>query len=92
LEEHVASVVRVEEKKQHGAGSKQLFVSRFILLSCLYYFSTMEMDTRAFETTVVFQLTTWHYIPADKTFHNHCCENLISYNVWMLNFVDRNQR
>jgi hypothetical protein len=27
------------------------------------------------------QRTTWHYIPDDRTLHNHCCEN-ISYFFW----------
>jgi hypothetical protein len=26
-----------------------------------------------------FQWTTWHYISADSTLHNHCCENFKSY-------------
>jgi hypothetical protein len=25
-----------------------------------------------------FQQTTWHYIPEDRTLHNHCCENIKS--------------
>jgi hypothetical protein len=31
------------------------------------------------ETSVVFQQTTWHYIPEDSILHNHRCENLKSY-------------
>jgi hypothetical protein len=31
------------------------------------------------ETWVYFQQTAWHYIPADRTLHNYCCETLKSY-------------
>jgi hypothetical protein len=31
-----------------------------------------------------FQWTTWHYIPENITFHNHCCEDLKTYTVCIL--------
>jgi hypothetical protein len=50
------------------------------------------------ETSVDFQRTTRRYIPEDSTLHNHCCENLKTYNLiivhyraiglfWTLSFV-----
>jgi hypothetical protein len=48
--------------------------------SCLAYSSTMNMKaTSSFETSVNFQRTTRHYIPEDRTLHNHRCENITSY-------------
>jgi hypothetical protein len=36
-------------------------------------------DTCPSGTSVDFQVTTWRYIPEDRTVHNHCCDNLNSY-------------
>jgi hypothetical protein len=35
------------------------------------------------ETSFYFQRATRHYIPEDRTLHNHRCENLKSYNIKM---------
>jgi hypothetical protein len=53
----------------------------FMLISCFGYSSTLMMEvTSSSETSVVFQQTTWHYIPEDRTFYNRQCANLKSYN------------
>jgi hypothetical protein len=45
--------------------------TRFMLVSCLAYPSTLNMDVKcSSETSVGFQQTTQHYIPADRTIHN----------------------
>jgi hypothetical protein len=55
-----------EARKQHKPGSKQSS-------------STLNMEaTCSSETSVDFQWTTRHYIPQDRTFHSHRCENLKS--------------
>jgi hypothetical protein len=52
----------------------------FMLVSSLTYSSIMKMeDTWSSKTLVDLQWTTWHYIPEDRTLHNHCGENLKSY-------------
>jgi hypothetical protein len=57
------------------AGGKQS--SALTLVSCLAHSSTLKMEeTCSSETSADFQRTTWHYISADRTLHNHCCENL----------------
>jgi hypothetical protein len=44
----------------------------FTLDSCLGYSSTLTMEATFFsETSVDVQRTTCHYIPEDKTLHNH---------------------
>jgi hypothetical protein len=54
--------------------------SLLLLVSCLAYSSTLKMEaTCSSETSVYFQRTTGRYIPEDGTFHDHRCENLISY-------------
>jgi hypothetical protein len=46
----------------------------------LSYSSTLKMKvTCSSETSVDFQQTEWHYIPEDRTLHNHHCENVKSY-------------
>jgi hypothetical protein len=50
-----------------------------MLVSCLSY-STLKMEVAcSSETPVDFQRTVRHYIPEDRTFHNHCYENLRSF-------------
>jgi hypothetical protein len=67
--------------KAKSKKSTKLFATCFMLVSCLAYSLTQKMEvTCSSETSVDFQQATWHYIPADRTLHNHCCENLISYN------------
>jgi hypothetical protein len=36
------------------------------------------------ETTVVTQQTTWRHVPEDDTPHNHLCENLNSYGIYLV--------
>jgi hypothetical protein len=44
------------------------------------YSSTLKMESTCYsEASVDFQRTTRRYIPEDRTFHNHRCENLKSY-------------
>jgi hypothetical protein len=52
----------------------------FTLVSCSVYSSTLKMEaTWSSEASVGFQRTSRHYIPEDRTLHNHRCENLKSY-------------
>jgi hypothetical protein len=37
--------------------------------------------TYSFETSFDFHPTTQRYMPEDRILHNHCCENLKSYNI-----------
>jgi hypothetical protein len=53
----------------------------FTLISCSAYSWTLEMDAICFSKMAVdFQQTTWRYFPENSALHNHCCENLKSYN------------
>jgi hypothetical protein len=53
-----------------------------LLVSYLTYSLTLKMEaTCSSEISADFQWTTWHYIPEDRTFHNHHCENPKSYAV-----------
>jgi hypothetical protein len=73
LEEHVASIFRVEAEKETSvkAGDKQSFFA--------VYSSTMKMEAAcSSETSVDIQRTTLRYIP-DGILHNYRCENLKSY-------------
>jgi hypothetical protein len=59
------------------------------VLSCFAYSLTLKVEaTCSSKTSVDFQRTTWHYIPQDRTLHNHHYENLKSYisscNSWYL--------
>jgi hypothetical protein len=64
-------------RNQSEAGSKQSSA----------YSLTLKMEaTYSSETSDDFQWTTWHYIPEDKTLHNHCCKNLRSYKVTFVLF------
>jgi hypothetical protein len=57
----------------------------FPLVSCLAYYSTLKMEaTCSPETSVDLQRTTRHYISQDETPYNHRCENLKSYNVFLI--------
>jgi hypothetical protein len=58
---------------------KQVAAS-FMLVSCLAYSSTLNMEAKySFETSVDFQRTKWRYIPEDRNLHNHRSENLKPY-------------
>jgi hypothetical protein len=71
----------VEEKAKKETSMKQVAS----LVRCLAYSSTMKMEaTLSSEISVDFQRTTWHYFLADRTLHNHCCENLKSYMILLL--------
>jgi hypothetical protein len=81
LEEHVASISGFEAKQE--TRMKQVA----LLVTCLTYYSILKMEaTYSSETSDDLQWSTWHYITEDRTFHNHRCENLKSYNalqVWI---------
>jgi hypothetical protein len=50
--------------------------------------STLKIEVTCFsEMSVDFQWTTWHYIPEDRTLHNHCCENVKSYSYKHVSFL-----
>jgi hypothetical protein len=75
-EERVASIFRVEEYaktiKQHQ--------SRWKLVSCLTYFSTLKLEVIcSSETSVDFQRTTRCCIPEERALHSHRFKNLKSY-------------
>jgi hypothetical protein len=38
------------------------------------------------------QQVIWHYIPEDRTLHNHCCENLKSYNFYNLFWLAKRKK
>jgi hypothetical protein len=47
--------------------------------------SALKMGaTYASEMSIDFQWTTWCYIPEDRTFHDHCCQNLELYMSFVL--------
>jgi hypothetical protein len=53
-----------------------------MLVSCLAYSSTMNMETIcSSQTSVDFQRTTTRYIPRGRTLQNHRRENLKSYSL-----------
>jgi hypothetical protein len=59
-----------------------LLATCLILVSCLAYSSTLKMEaTCSSEKSIWLQRTTWHYIPQDRSLHNHRCENLKSCNL-----------
>jgi hypothetical protein len=61
-----------------------------MLISCLSYSLTQKMEvTCSSEISVAFQRTTRHYLPEDRTLHNHCCENLKAYVVFILHDLHR---
>jgi hypothetical protein len=66
-----------------------------MLVSCLAYSSAVELEVICSSKTALdFQQTTQLYIPEDKTFHNHFCENLKSYavqNLFQIKAVDKNE-
>jgi hypothetical protein len=43
------------------------------------FFNPGDLGDMFLCNVVDFQQTTWHYIPEDRTLHNHCCENLKSH-------------
>jgi hypothetical protein len=54
----------------------------FTLVSCSAYPSTLKMEmTCSSKMSVDFQLTTWRYIPEDRTFRNYRYKNLKSYTI-----------
>jgi hypothetical protein len=56
-----------------------LLATCFMLVSCLAYSSALKIEPTCFSyKSVDFQWTTWHYMPEDRTHHNHGCENLNS--------------
>jgi hypothetical protein len=57
-----------------------LLATCFMPVSCLAYSLLQKMEeTYSSRILADFQRTTQHYIPEDRTLHNHCCENLKSY-------------
>jgi hypothetical protein len=61
LEENVTFIFRI-----------CLLAACFMLIACLAYSSTLKMEaTCSSKTLVDSQWTTWHYIPEDRTLHNH---------------------
>jgi hypothetical protein len=60
--------------------SKQSFIAAcFMLISCLAYYSALEMvETYSSKRSVDFQCTKQHHILENIPLHNHCCENLQS--------------
>jgi hypothetical protein len=56
-----------------------------MLVSCLAYSSTLKMEaTCSSETLADFQWTTRCYIPDDIILHNHRCEKIQSYDVFVV--------
>jgi hypothetical protein len=91
-DEHVASIIRVEEQAKYDAGKKQsyitynteifmaLFATWFTLASCLYYPSTLKMEAPcSSKISADFQQNARRYIPENRTLHNHICKGLSSF-------------
>jgi hypothetical protein len=59
----------IHVRNQHETA---LLVKCLMLISCLAYFLTLKMEaTCSPKMSVAFQQTTWHYIPEDRTLHDH---------------------
>jgi hypothetical protein len=61
---------------------KRLYSIQFKSQISLMFLKIIYFDVesaRSSETSVVFQRTTRHYIPEDRTLHCHRCENVKSY-------------
>jgi hypothetical protein len=72
--------VEIQRRFEESIGYVAFLAACFMLVSCLVYSSTMELEaTRSSETSVDFRRTRRRYIPEDRTIHNHRCENLISW-------------
>jgi hypothetical protein len=58
--------------------------------------STIFWDKTPCRPLQVIQRTTWHYIPGDRTFHNHHFENLKSniylFNVYLARKLNKHRR
>jgi hypothetical protein len=71
---------------------RNVLASCFMLVSCVAYSSTLEMEVMSSsQTSADFQWAKWHYISEDRTLHNHGCENLKSYpqsNLYSLKMRD----
>jgi hypothetical protein len=64
---------------------RKVFATCFMLVSCLAYFSTFNMEATCNpETSVNFQRTMRRYIPEARTLRYRRCENLKSYEVRLL--------
>jgi hypothetical protein len=73
-------------KISKAANQREVLLSTcFTMVSCLAYFSTLEMDaTCSSETSVDFQRTT-----GDRSLPSHSCENLKSYTVFYMSIMFR---
>jgi hypothetical protein len=61
-----------------------IFLLFFTLVYCSAYSSTLKMEAIcSSETSVHIQRTTRRYIPEDSTLHNHRCEHLKSYIIYI---------
>jgi hypothetical protein len=71
-----------QERNYYETGSKQrLLTSCFMIVSCVAYSSIMKTEvTYSSERSVDSPQTTWHYVPENRTFHNHYCGNLKFYH------------
>jgi hypothetical protein len=57
-----------------------LLATCFMLVSCVVYFSALNMEaTCSSETSVDFQRTTRRYIAKNRSSHNYRCENIKSH-------------
>jgi hypothetical protein len=65
--------------------AKPLLPACFILVSCLAYLPALKTEaTYSSEMSPDFHQTTQHYIPDDKTPHNHWQEDLKCYTAFKL--------
>jgi hypothetical protein len=65
----------------------RVLVTCFMLVSFLACSSTLRMEvTRFSETLSGFQQSTQRCILEGRTLHNHCCENLKSYKIYLSSF------
>jgi hypothetical protein len=76
-------------KKQH----EDLIATRFTLLSCLAYSSTVKKKAIYYsETAVHFKRTIRRYISGDRTLHNHRCENPRPYKCFKWGHTDTHRQ
>jgi hypothetical protein len=75
LEEHIASIFRVEEI----ISARTILPPAYLLVLAEIISSTLKMEAiYSSETSAATQETTRRHIPEDNTLHNHRCENLKS--------------
>jgi hypothetical protein len=74
LEERIASIFRVEDKKKFASDPAEQVQQTQVFLP-----STLKMEAIRSSETSLNTISTRRHIPEDGFFHSHCPENLKSY-------------